>query len=165
MLVSLEIIKYGQAYFITNDLSLYDEEKDKQCNVQSSGLNEELGQISAIFSDKTGTLTCNIMNFKKICIDGINYGVDDTASHDKRILIDNVNFADDKIEILKNPNKCKDKKHSEYINKTIMHLACCHSLLVIDQDTCDINKIKYSASSPDELALGNFANALGCVFY
>ncbi len=39
-------------------------------NVQSSNLNEEIGQIKHIFSDKTGTLTCNIMEFKRITIAG-----------------------------------------------------------------------------------------------
>ena len=32
------------------------------------------GKINYIFSDKTGTLTKNIMNFKKIVINDIAYG-------------------------------------------------------------------------------------------
>ena len=43
-------------------------------SVQSSNLNEELGQVEYVFSDKTGTLTCNIMEFKNITINGISYG-------------------------------------------------------------------------------------------
>lgn len=101
LLVTLEVVKYGQAFFISNDEKLYDEKKDKRCNVQSSGINEELGQISAIFSDKTGTLTCNIMNFKKICINGNNYGVDDTIKYGDRIKCDNVDFYDEKMSELK----------------------------------------------------------------
>ena len=42
--------------------------------MQSSTLNEELGQIEHLFSDKTGTLTCNYMNFKYMVVNGITYG-------------------------------------------------------------------------------------------
>ena len=42
-------------------------------------LNEELGQISHVFSDKTGTLTCNVMDFRKCSIGGIAYGHGITA--------------------------------------------------------------------------------------
>lgn len=43
--------------------------------VQSSNLNEELGQIQYIFSDKTGTLTQNYMEFKKLIAKGVPYGI------------------------------------------------------------------------------------------
>jgi len=84
LLVTMEVIKFTQGYFIGNDLEIYDKNQNKRTKVQSSGLNEELGQINAVFSDKTGTLTCNEMNFKKICIYGKNYGIDDPESIDKQ---------------------------------------------------------------------------------
>lgn len=46
--------------------------------VRSSDLNEELGVISHVFSDKTGTLTCNVMEFCKCSIGGVSYGLGTT---------------------------------------------------------------------------------------
>ena len=46
-------------------------------DARTSNLNEELGQISYIFTDKTGTLTENIMEFKKCSIGGVLYSNDE----------------------------------------------------------------------------------------
>ena len=53
---------------------MYNVEMDMPTKVQSSNLNEELGQIDYIFSDKTGTLTCNVMEFRKLSAGFKSYG-------------------------------------------------------------------------------------------
>jgi phospholipid-translocating ATPase len=64
LLVSTELVKFGQAVFIAWDNLMYYAPNDKEAVVLSSQLNEDLGQIEYIFTDKTGTLTQNKMEFR-----------------------------------------------------------------------------------------------------
>lgn len=67
--VTMEMVKLTQAFFINNDSLMYHEESNTAAVARTSSLNEELGQVEYIFSDKTGTLTCNMMDFLKFsCI-------------------------------------------------------------------------------------------------
>ncbi|KAL8139844.1 hypothetical protein V2J09_005865 [Rumex salicifolius] len=72
--VSIEFVKFLQAIFIDQDIEMYHTESGTCAQARTSNLNEELGQVDTILSDKTGTLTCNQMDFLKCSIGGIAYG-------------------------------------------------------------------------------------------
>ena len=73
LLMTMELVKYFQGWFISWDVDIYDRAKKVMTKVQTSTLNEELGQVRYIFSDKTGTLTKNYMNFKRVAIGNKQY--------------------------------------------------------------------------------------------
>ena len=74
LIITLEILKLFQGYFMMCDMTMYSSKRDRCCKVSSFSLNEELGMIKHIFSDKTGTLTCNQMEFKFFCTGNRIYG-------------------------------------------------------------------------------------------
>ncbi|KAK9454092.1 hypothetical protein V1511DRAFT_489049 [Dipodascopsis uninucleata] len=74
LFITLEIIKTIQALFIWSDVNMYYEPIDQPCIPKSWNISDDLGQIEYIFSDKTGTLTQNIMELKKVTVNGVSYG-------------------------------------------------------------------------------------------
>ncbi len=160
LLVTLEIVKFWQARFIGWDADMYSVEKDMPTKVQSSNLNEELGQIKYIFSDKTGTLTCNVMDFRKMSAGPISYGVSERIDHKilksgqkcQGDLVKNVNFDIRQLEL-----DLKAGNNHNHIEAMMLNLALNHSVLIGSQG-------QYCASSPDELALVNAAKYCGYEF-
>ncbi|OZJ04952.1 hypothetical protein BZG36_01779, partial [Bifiguratus adelaidae] len=80
--VTMEIVKLAQAYFIGQDVTMYYDPpqtgddhpvQGTPARALTSTINEELGQVDIVFSDKTGTLTDNVMQFRKCSVGGWAY--------------------------------------------------------------------------------------------
>ncbi|KUF89314.1 hypothetical protein AM588_10002199 [Phytophthora nicotianae] len=164
--VSMTSVKFLQSRFMSWDLEMYHAETDTPAIVRTMELNEELGQISYIFSDKTGTLTCNIMEFRKCSINGISYGSGITEIGRAALVragkpippepkldpsikkIPFVNFVDKSLFDSMKGSAGEEQK--EKIMQFFEHLAVCHTVI---PEKLESGEVRLSASSPDEQAL------------
>ncbi|XP_020607976.1 phospholipid-transporting ATPase IB-like isoform X2 [Orbicella faveolata] len=145
--VTLEVVKFIQAIFINLDIDMYYDETDTPAMARTSNLNEELGQVRYIFSDKTGTLTRNVMEFKKVSIGGISYSGQGDTFMDPALL----------------DNLREHHPTASVIREFLTLLAVCHTV-VPERDPSNPDKIVYQAASPDEGALVKGAKKLGFSF-
>ncbi|RMZ74798.1 hypothetical protein DV737_g5721, partial [Chaetothyriales sp. CBS 132003] len=158
LFVTIDMVKTGMAFLINSDLDIYYAERDTPAVCRTSSLVEELGQIEYIFSDKTGTLTCNIMEFRQCSIGGIQYA--DVVSEDRRAEgPDDVNGVHDFKQLDQN---LQTHETSNTIHHFLTLLATCHTVIPEKQEGSD--QIKYQAASPDEGALVEGAVQLGYKF-
>ena len=72
--ITMELVRLGQSYFMIEDNHMYDSSSDTRFQCRSLNINEDLGQVRYVFSDKTGTLTENKMEFQRASVYGKNYG-------------------------------------------------------------------------------------------
>lgn len=145
--VTLEVVRFVQAIFINMDVDMYHEESDTPAMARTSNLNEELGMVKYIFSDKTGTLTRNVMEFKRCSVAGKIYEAPLPNS--------DVN----EIPLIKDLRE--GGEDSSTIREFLILMSICHT--VIPEKT-QFDEVIYHASSPDERALLHGARNLGFVF-
>jgi len=219
LLMTLELVKYFQGWFISWDIDIYDKKKKTITKVQTSTLNEELGQVKYIFSDKTGTLTKNFMKFKRVAIGLKQYNNNDddneninikneqnekykdeygkirhvSFDNDEELIkdlglihffkeninndnINNNNKEEIKSDLIDDDNEEEEKKEEKELEndlginqKKIMDLfmtalVTCHSGVIEEKEFNTNKKLIFQASSPDEVAILNFARKNKYIF-
>uniref|UniRef100_A0A8B9QM60 Phospholipid-transporting ATPase n=1 Tax=Apteryx owenii TaxID=8824 RepID=A0A8B9QM60_APTOW len=153
MYVTVEMQKFLGSFFISWDKEMYDEEIKEGALVNTSDLNEELGQVEYVFTDKTGTLTENSMEFIECCIDGHKY-------KDCMPEADGFSQTDGPLKYY---GKCREELF-------LRALCLCHTVQIKEGDQVDglighpEHKCTYISSSPDEIALVKGAKKYGFTF-
>ncbi|NXK95009.1 AT8B3 ATPase, partial [Formicarius rufipectus] len=155
MYITLEFIYLVNSFFINWDLEMYYAVKDIPAKARSTSLNDQLGQIEYIFSDKTGTLTQNIMTFKKCCINGTIYG-NIWGKQGSGLTWDHHGQQKVDVMLLEAAQRDSDPVLREFLRL----LALCHTVMVEERG----DQLVYQAASPDEEALVGAARSLGYVF-
>ena len=163
----MEVVKFQQAQLINFDLDMYYAKTDTPALCRTSSLVEELGQIEFIFSDKTGTLTCNEMEFRCCSIAGVGYA--DVVDESKRGEDGKDgwrSFAEMKTLLAGGANPFVDVaptpgSEREVVDEFLTLLAVCHTVIPENRD----GKMHYQASSPDEAALVAGAELLDYKFH
>ena len=141
MLCCLKPLFTPGSKFLAWDRDLYCPETDEPAKVNCSDLCEELGLIEILFTDKTGTLTENVMVFKDASINGVK--------HD--------------LESLKAPSAAvADRSKESEITEFLTALCVCHTVQVAEDEEDD--EIHYTAASTDEKAIIGACADLGIQF-
>ncbi|XP_030066223.1 phospholipid-transporting ATPase IG isoform X3 [Microcaecilia unicolor] len=154
MYVTVEMQKFLGSFFISWDKEMYDKELGEGALVNTSDLNEELGQVEYVFTDKTGTLTENCMEFIECSIDGHRY---------------KGQFSEvDGFSVIDGPLRYYGKAEKAREGLFLRALCLCHTVqikedhvdgLVVSDQGC-----AYVSSSPDEIALVKGAKKYGFTY-
>ncbi|XP_066437894.1 phospholipid-transporting ATPase IG isoform X2 [Eleutherodactylus coqui] len=153
MYVTVEMQKFLGSFFISWDKEMYDEEIKEGALVNTSDLNEELGQVEYVFTDKTGTLTENSMEFIECCIDGYKY-----------------KETGDGLSVTDGPAGIYGRASKDREELFLRALCLCHTVQMKDECqtdgpvTASESKCSYISSSPDEIALVNGAKKYGFTY-
>ncbi|TYI62242.1 hypothetical protein E1A91_D10G231300v1 [Gossypium mustelinum] len=170
--ISMELVRVGQAYFMIRDTQMYDESSNSRFQCRALNINEDLGQIKYVFSDKTGTLTENKMEFQCASIWGVDYSGGNAISLDQndgyfvkvdgKVLRPKMKVRTDP-ELLQFARNRKETQEGSHVYDFFLALAACNTIVPLIVDTPDptVKLIDYQGESPDEQALVYAAASYG----
>ncbi|MBA0856036.1 hypothetical protein Goshw_022495, partial [Gossypium schwendimanii] len=180
--ITMELVRLGQSYFMIEDKHMYCSNSGSRFQCRSLNINEDLGQIRYVFSDKTGTLTENKMEFRKASVYGKDYrssnltddsvqdnSITDAAVPSRWKLKSEISVDSELMDLLH-----KDLAGDERIAAHLffLTLAACNTVIpIVSQDASsshgssdswgEVKAIDYQGESPDEQALVSAASAYG----
>ncbi|KIY50725.1 phospholipid-translocating P-type ATPase [Fistulina hepatica ATCC 64428] len=185
--ITLEVVRTLQAGWIFLDDDIKYNKTDQRTLARSWNLADDLGQISYIFSDKTGTLTQNLMVFRRCSISGVVYRGESSpgpyvldklrGSSEASLPVPSTSSTPTPTRVstlpeFRDPYLTTDlaaalseeepTPHARLLNGFLSVLALCHTVLAVPTDNESV--FVYKAQSPDEAALVQAAADIGYVF-
>ncbi|KAI1115787.1 phospholipid-translocating P-type ATPase [Nemania sp. NC0429] len=162
--VNLDMGKSIYSWFIQRDTDI------RGAVVRTSTIPEDLGRVEYLLSDKTGTLTQNEMELKKIHVGTVSYAneaMDEVASYVRQGL-----GAKSSRQTLVTPSSIHSTTAGTVATRTrreigsrvrdvVLALALCHNVTPTTEEEGDRTITSYQASSPDEIAIVRWTESVG----
>ncbi|KAJ0978111.1 hypothetical protein J5N97_013585 [Dioscorea zingiberensis] len=171
----MEIARVTQSYMMTQDKNMYHEATNTKFQCKALNINEDLGQIKYVFSDKTGTLTENKMVFQCASVDGVDYShaeelvAGQVAPHPTVVVDGQVwrprTLVKTDPRLMRLLETGKGTKEWSHAYDFFIALAACNTIVPQVTETSEqtVKLIEYQGESPDEQALVYAAAAYGFV--
>lgn len=147
--VNLDLAKSVYAHQIEHDKTI------PETIVRTSTIPEDLGRIEYLLSDKTGTLTQNDMQLKKVHLGNVSYTTE-TADIVSDYIQGMIESKNDSVTNL-GPRSTTRKDAATHVIDLITTLAICHNVTPTFED----DELTYQAASPDEIAIVKFTESVG----